>query len=197
LGNLGGGWGIHDLDYAQWVNNADDTTPISVEGTGTLYDDIRDTIATYDIEHTYANGVKIKFMDGATARRQFNQFGPGNSDVLIGTEGWIWVSRQGMRTHPESLMRTIIAPNDERVYYSADHRRNFLDCIRSGQKTICPIDVAAHDEMIAQMGDIAVRLKRKLRGDSVKEEFIGDEQANRRLSRPARSPWRLEVPDRS
>lgn len=195
LGNLGGGWGIHDLDIAQWVNNSDDTTPISVEGTGTLYDDIRDTIATYDIEHTYANGVKIKFMDGGTAHRQFPQFGPGNSDVLVGTEGWIWVSRQGMKTQPESLMRTIIGPNDKHVVYSADHRTNFLDAIRSGRKTVCHIDVAAHDEMIAQMGDIAVRLKRKLRWDPVKEEFIDDEQANRRLSKPSRAPWRLEVPD--
>jgi hypothetical protein len=49
--------------------------------------------------------------------------------------------------------------------------------------------------MIAQMGDIAVRLKRKLRWDPVKEEFIDDEQANRRLSKPSRAPWRLEVPD--
>jgi len=195
LGNLGGGWGIHDLDIAQWANNSDHTTPVTVEGTGTLYDDIRDTIANYDIEHTYANGVKIKFMDGATARKQFNQFGPGNSDVLVGTEGWIWVSRQGMRTQPESLMRTVIGPNDQRVIFSADHRTNFLDAIRTGRKNVSTVDVAAHDEMIAQMGDIAVRLKRKLRWDPVKEEFIGDEQANRRLSKPARSPWRLEVSD--
>src|SRR5258705_8360789 len=31
-----GGWGIHDLDFAQWVNNSDRTTPVTVEGTGTL-----------------------------------------------------------------------------------------------------------------------------------------------------------------
>jgi predicted dehydrogenase len=217
LGNLAGGWGIHDLDIAQWVNNSDDTTPISVEGTGTLYDDIRDTVATYDIEHTYANGVKIKFMDGATARRQFNQFGPGNSDVLIGTEGWIWVSRDGIKTQPESLMRTIIGPNDKQVIsgldYSleaiqagnpalhaaapSDHRTNFLDAIRTGRPNVSPVDVAAHDEMIAQMADIAVRLKRKLHWDPIKEEFINDEQANRRLAKPARGPWRLEVPDMS
>jgi hypothetical protein len=92
-------------------------------------------------------------------------------------------------------MRTVIGPNDQRVIFSADHRTNFLDAIRTGRKNVSTVDVAAHDEMIAQMGDIAVRLKRKLRWDPVKEEFIGDEQANRRLSKPARSPWRLEVPD--
>jgi len=193
---VGGGWGIHDIDFAQCVNNSDHTTPISVEGTGILYEDIRDTIASFEIEHTYANGARILFMDMGTARRRVPQFQHANmnSVVLLGSEGWIWVSREGMRTHPESLMRTVIGPNENRVIHSDDHQRNFLDAIRTGGQTICPAEVAAHDEMICQMGDIAVRLKRRLRWDPVKEMFIDDEQANRRLSRPMRSPWRLEVP---
>jgi len=196
LGNLAGGWGIHDIDMAQWFNNSDDTMPVTVEGTGTLYDDIRDTIATYDIEHTYANGVKIHFMDLATAKSRYPQFPPdgGNSVVILGSEGWIWVSRQGMKTHPERVMRTVFRPSDQRVIRSDDHRKNFLDSIRTGRPNISPIDVAARDEMICQMGDIAVRLKRKLRWDPVREHFIDDEQANRRLSKAMRSPWRIELP---
>jgi predicted dehydrogenase len=195
LGNLAGGWGIHDIDIAQWVNDADNTLPVTTEGTGTLYDDIRDTIATYDIEHTYANGVKIKFMDGATARRQFNQFGPANSDLLIGTEGWIWVSRQGMKTYPESLMKSTIGPNEIHVIRSSDHRGNLINAIRTGEPNVSPVDIAWRAEMICQAGDIAVRLKRKLNWDIEKAVFIDDEQANKRLSKPMRSPWRFEVPD--
>jgi len=195
LGNLAGGWGIHDIDIAQWVNDADNTLPVTTEGTGTLYDDIRDTIANYDIEHTYANGVKIKFMDGTTAHRQFNQFGPGNSDLLIGTEGWIWVSRQGMKTYPESLMKTTIGPNEIHVIRSSDHRGNLINAIRTGEANVSPVDIAWRAEMICQAGDIAVRLKRKLLWDVEKALFIDDEQANKRLSKPMRSPWRFEVPD--
>lgn len=197
LGNVGGGWGIHDIDFAQWVNDSDHTTPISVEGTGTLYDDIRDTIASFEIDYTYSNGARILYMDMGSARRRVPQFQYANmnSVVLLGSEGWIWVSRGGMRTHPEALIHTVIGPNENRVIHSDDHRRNFLDAIGTGGQTICPVDIAAHDEMICQMGDIAVRLKRKLRWDPVKEEFIDDEQANRRLSRPMRSPWRLDVPE--
>jgi myo-inositol 2-dehydrogenase / D-chiro-inositol 1-dehydrogenase len=198
LGNLAGGWGIHDIDIAQWVNNSDHTMPVSVEGTGTLYSDIRDTIRTYDIEHNYANGVKIHFMNLAAARQRYPQYPreAANSVVLLGSEGWIWVSRQGMQTNPASLMQTVFGPNDHRVIMSNDHRRNFLDAVRSGQPPISPIEVAARDEMICQMSDIAVRLKRRLQWDPVKEEFINDEQANRRLSRPMRSPWRIEVPQK-
>jgi len=195
LGSIGGSWGVHDIDIAQWVNNSDHTTPVSVEGTGTLYDDIRDTIATWEIEYTYANGVKIHFLNRSAAIERYARYwtGTGNSVVLIGSEGWIWVSREGIKCHPDAVTRAVIGPNDKRVIFSNDHKRNFLDAIRTGQPTISPIEVAARDEMMCQMGDIAVRLTRKLRWDPVKEEFIGDAQANRRLSRPMRSPWRTIV----
>jgi hypothetical protein len=87
---------------------------------------------------------------------------------------------------------TVIGPNQKRVIRSRNHRRNFLDAIRTGERTISPIEAAAHDEMICQMGDIAVRLpNRKLRWDPIKEVFVDDAQANLKLSRPMRSPWRL------
>jgi len=196
LGCIGGVWGVHDIDIAQWVNNSDHTTPVSVEGTGTMYeDDIRDTICTWDIEYTYANGVKIHMLNRAAAMQRYPQQWGGtgglNGVILIGTEGHIWVSREGMKTTPEALMRVAIGPNDQRVIRSNDHERNFFDAIRTGAPTISPIEAAAHDEMICQMGDIAVRLKRKLRWDPVKEEFAGDPQANRMLSRPRRSPWTI------
>jgi predicted dehydrogenase len=199
LGSIGGSWGVHDVDIAQWVNNSDHTTPISVEGTGTLYDDIRDTIATWEMEYVYAHGVKIHFLNRSAAIKQYAQYwtGAGNSVVLIGSEGWIWVSREGIKSHPESVLRAGVGPNDPRVIFSNDHKRNFLDAIRTGKPTISPIDVAARDEMICQMGDIAVRLERKLRWDPIKEEFIGDALANRRLSRPMRSPWRIAASETS
>ncbi len=195
LGCIGGVWGVHDIDFAQWVNNSDHTTPVSVEGTGSLYqDDIRDTICTWDIEYTYANGVKLNLMNRAAARNRYRQYWAGtveslNGVILLGSEGWIWVSREGIKTQPDSLVRAVIGPNEHRVIRSNDHEQNFLDSIRSGRPTISPIEAAAHDEMICQMGDIAVRLKRKLHWDPVKEEFINDEQANRKLSRPWRGPW--------
>jgi len=201
LGAIGGEYGVHDIDIGQWANNSDDTTPISVEGVGDFYHDIRDTLTTYEIEYKYANGVKMLLMDLVTARKRFWQFQFGESVpgvsvglILFGTEGWIWVSRVGMQTHPASLMRTVLGPNDIRVLRSDEHKRNFLDAIRTGEPTVSTVESGVNDEIICQMGEIAVRMGRKLDWDPVKEVFKNDETANRKLSRVMRSPWRLEMP---
>jgi len=39
--------------------------------------------------------------------------------------------------------------------------------------------------------NIAIRTGRKLRYDPVKEEIIGDEEANRLVYQPMRAPWHL------
>ena len=141
LGCLDGAWGIHDIDIAQWVADADHTGPVEVEGTATFYTDIRDVPHEYTVEHKYANGIRLIHMDMVTARKrapEFNALPSTGATVIYGTEGWIFVSRDGIVTKPESLASEKIGPNQIQVIRSNDHRRNLLDAIRSGQKTICP-----------------------------------------------------------
>jgi predicted dehydrogenase/HEAT repeat protein len=194
LGCPGGAWGIHDIDMAQWVSDNDHTTPIETEGEGIFFDDIRDTLHTWTVEHKYANGVKVIHMDISTAKKRAGQFNFGTmASVMFGSEGWIYVSRQGMRSKPESLLHEVIGPNEKKVILSNDHRRNFLNAIKTREQTIANVDSAAHGEMTNQQADIATRLKRTVLWDPVKEEFIGDEAATRLMERPMRSPWQLAV----
>ncbi len=74
---------------------------------------------------------------------------------------------------------------------SSDHRGNLIDAIRSGQKTICPIDSAVRAQTVVQQEYISLSLGRKLQWDPVAEQFVNDAEANRWLSRPMRSPWHL------
>ena len=194
LGCLDGAWGIHEIDIAQWANNSDNTAPIDVEGTGTFYTDIRDVPHEYTVEHNYANGVKLVHMDMVTARKrvpQFNLVQNSGATLMIGTEGWIHASREGIITNPPSLATEKIGPNQIQVIRTNDHRGNWLDAIRSGQQPVCPLECAVHGETVAQQAYIALCLGRKLRWDPVAEEFIGDPEANRRLTRPMRSPWHI------
>ncbi len=110
---------------------------------------------------------------------------------IYGTEGWIYVSREGIVTKPASLAGEKIGPNQIQVIRSSDHRRNLLNAIRTGQPTICGVEGAVRAQSVIQQEYISLCLGRKLRWDPVREEFIGDAEANRRLSRPMRSPWHI------
>ncbi len=89
FGCLDGAWGIHDVDIAQWVNDSDASGPIEVEGAGRFYDDIRDAAYSWEVEHKYANGVRLIHMDLMTARKRAEQFHVRNTmaSVIFGSEG--------------------------------------------------------------------------------------------------------------
>jgi predicted dehydrogenase len=194
LGCLGGAWGIHDLDAAQFFFDTDDTAPIEIEGRARYYEDIRDVPYSWTVEQKYASGPTVIHMDLVTAKKRAKQFELGGMASLVtGSKGWIWVSRQGVRTEPESLAQTVIGPNEKHVIFSDDHKQNFLDAIRKKAQPISPITAAVHAETMCQQSAIAMQLQRKLRWDAKAERFIDDEQANRLLSRAIRAPWSYTI----
>jgi predicted dehydrogenase len=193
LGCISGAWGIHDVDIAQWANDADHSGPVSAEGTAFIpRDGLYDTPLKFEIEHHYANGVKLMHLDLQTAKVRYQQFHFGGMAMLfIGTKGWIYVSREGMRAQPESLLHEVIGPNENKVVFSNDHRENFLEAVRSRRQPISHIEAAVRSETVCQQADIAIRLGRKVNWDPEREMFLDDAQANRMLARPMRAPWRL------
>ncbi|MHC4106264.1 MAG: gfo/Idh/MocA family oxidoreductase, partial [Planctomycetota bacterium] len=92
---------------------------------------------------------------------------------------------------PKSLLTATIGTDEIRLPRSNNHRRNFIECVKSRRQTISPVDTAVRSDTICHLDDIVIRLGRKLRWNPEKEQFINDEQANRMLSRPMRSPWYL------
>jgi hypothetical protein len=194
LGGLGGAWGIHPVDIAQWANAADGTGPVEIQGSGIIPEDgLADTPVEWEVEHIYANGVKMIHMNTKTALKRAKQFSLNNGlgILFLGTEGWVLVERGFLDAEPKSLLTATIGPDEVRLPRSNNHRRNFIECLKSRQRTVCPVETAVRSDTICHLDDIAIRLGRKLRWNPQSEEFINDEQANRMLSRPMRSPWYL------
>ncbi len=200
LGCLSGAWGIHHIDIAQWGNGTDDTGPLEIEGTGVLPEDgLCDTPLTWRVEHIYANGVRMLHIDSQHTEQEFPQFAQaaaalefrGCGILFVGSDGWVIVSRGGLDAQPKSLLSETLGPDDIHLPASNHHKRDFLDCVRSRGKPVSPIEAAVRSDTICHLDDIAIRLGRKLRWDPQKEMFTGDEQANRMLQRPMRSPWHL------
>ena len=44
---------------------------------------------------------------------------------------------------------------------------------------------------LLHLANIAIRTGRKIRYDPVKEEVVGDEEANRLVNQPMRAPWHV------
>ena len=51
--------------------------------------------------------------------------------------------------------------------------------------------VGVNTVMVSHLGIIAYTLQRSLKWDASKQEFPGDEEANRFLDRARREPWQL------
>ncbi|MDT8303114.1 MAG: hypothetical protein RQ760_16670, partial [Sedimentisphaerales bacterium] len=108
-----------------------------------------------------------------------------------GETGWIHVSRGGLNASDEKILREEIGPNEIRLYQSRDHKQNFLDCVKSRELTICPVEVGHRSISVGLLGEIAMLTRQKLQWDPRSERFLNSPEANRMLSRPMRSPWRL------
>jgi hypothetical protein len=74
---------------------------------------------------------------------------------------------------------------------SSEHRRNFLDCVKSRKPTIAPVDVAHHSLIPGHLGLISMLVGRKLKWDVTQEKILNDPQATALLSRPYRTPYKL------
>ena len=69
--------------------------------------------------------------------------------------------------------------------------RNFLDCVRSRKVPYFPAEVGHRCATVLHIGNISMRLGRKLRWNPEKEEFVNDPEANTMRSQPMREPWTL------
>lgn len=181
------GCGIHTIDIATWGNGTDRTGPTQAEGTGEFpRDGLCDCATAWDVNLEFANGVLINFTDGKR-----NPLGVR----FDGTDGWVFVKEEHLGgkvdAHPKELLRKEIGPDEVHLPVSNHHQQNFLDCVKSRSQPVAPVEVAVRSDTLCQLSDIAMRLGRKLRWNPDEEKFVNDEQANRMLSRPMRSPWRL------
>ena len=108
-----------------------------------------------------------------------------------GDEGWIETGDSGkFAIFPESL-RTERTVFTRRGTDPATHIRNFLDSVKTRTPAHANSDVAAQSHVACHAAYIAWQLGRTLKFDPVKEEFSGDEEANRMRARAMRDPWRI------
>ncbi len=71
------------------------------------------------------------------------------------------------------------------------HVRDFLDCVKSRRQTVANPVVMHRTMTTVHAANICMWLKRDMKFDAAKEEFVGDAEANRLRSRAMRAPWSI------
>ena len=191
------GCAIHPLGVAQWGNRSDHTSPIRYEGTGKVpAEGIFRTLERWDILCDYENGVKLHMMDMETATDVVKTYYPklrnGVGVVFHGTEGWIGDFNFGtFYASNQNLWKEELKPDDERVYKSDGHVRNFIDCVKSRKETVCPVEMAIRCDTIAHMVNVTARTGRVINWDPKAEQIVGDDDAAKMLARSCREEWKI------
>ena len=108
-----------------------------------------------------------------------------------GDKGWVHVNRGGLSASSPDILKEEIGPDEIRLYESRDHKQNFLDCVRTRQETICPVEVGHRSISVGLLGEIAMRTGRKIKWDPDREEIFADPGASALLGRSYREPWIL------
>ena len=178
-------FGAHHLDIAQWALGMDDSGPQTIEGTGTFppQKELCEVTDTCRVTFTYAGGVQVVL----------GQQQPDIPDqvTLIGDRGRIHVTRTRITADPPELLKAELGSGDVRLEVSKNHYQNFLDCIRTRKRPVADVEIGHRTATVCHLGNIAIRLGRKITWDPVREQIVGDAQAAAMLSRPYRAPWKL------
>ena len=181
-------WGAHHVDISQWAMGMDKSGPTQIDidhATLPAKDDLYNTATAFKFTCTYESGVQMIVEDNG---------GEPNGITFEGDNGKkIMVRRGSITMDPPELRRERIQDGEWRAYRSTDHVGNFIDCIKSGEETVAPVEAAHRTISICHLANIAIRLGRKtLKWDPKRERILGDKEASKYLSRPIRGNWRLK-----
>ena len=177
------GWGSHHMDIAHWGMGMEYSGPVEIEAQAEYAKEGPwDVHGAFRINYVYPNGVKVICADNRKNKQGV---------LFEGTDGWVYVRRGHIDASPKSLLRSVIAPNELRLYRSSSHKGNFLECIRTRRETVAPVEIGHRSNTACVLGYIAMRLGRRLKWSPQRERFTNDDEANRMLTRSMRSPWRL------
>lgn len=196
---------VHMLDTLRWF--LDLSWPTRVSSAGGIFNDkaskanISDTqTATFEFPELNAVWIHRTWGDPPDPKYPW-------AVVLYGEKGTLKASVNSYDFYPSGQQKAAQSgsavleydkyPEDqtekdlERHVASAvrGHVRNLLSCIATREKPVADIEQGVISTVACILANLSMRLHRTLAWDPVKQEVIGDPQANQLLKRHYRAPW--------
>jgi predicted dehydrogenase len=164
--------GQHHFDPVQWVFAKDDTSPVEIE-------------AYAPPAHPEACGmwgwVEMKYADGLTFVMDSCEW-PNQDQPSYSRKEDRGVSLSDLSEENQKKIKEM--PDPEPLV-------TFAEAVKTRKRAGGNADVAHRSATILHLANIAIRTGRKIRFDPIKDQIIGDEEANRLVNQPMRAPWHL------
>ena len=178
--------GVHDLDIARWGLDVDYPTEVNCTGDKLQFvGDIQETPDTQIVTFRFPNKDAILVYEQRLWSPYFQE-GFENGVVFYGTEGYVAIGRKSWKL-VEKKNKVVF---DRQVEFSdLHHLKNFVACIKSGDRPNCDIEEGYRSTLLAHLGNLSFRVGRTLQFDSVTQNVINDEKANSLLKRTGRGEF--------
>ncbi len=188
-------WGAHDIDIAQWAIGE---YPIAIDGKAELpkIADGYNVATSFHAEVRYPSGTILEIGDSGRQGTMFE-----------GDLGRIFVNRGTVSGVPVEQLKDKPLPREQYQAYDFDdlqrpnrtgkldaivnHMANFLDCVRQRRQPISDVESQHRSVSTCHLANISMRLGRPLNWDPEQEQFTGDDEANRWLSREQRKGFEI------
>ena len=144
-----------------------------------------------------SNGVKlVLYRAGGSVWDKCEYWHGSCGERFDGPEGWVAAADGYSKPDVSSptllsKYREVLAEYTARTRRPMNHVRDFFDCVRSRRLTVASPEVMYRAMSICLAADICEQLRRNLKFDLLKSEFVGDAEANRMRSRAMRQPWQI------
>ena len=158
----------HTLDPYSWTYGKDDTSPVEIEAFAP---------PAHPEVCAMWGWIEMKYADGFTL-------------VLESTE---WGNKYDRKASRKPTVEDLDEESRKKFQAMPDPEPllTFAEAVKTRKPAGGNAEAAHRCAILLHLANIAIRTGRKLRFDPVKEEFVGDELANRYVNLPMRAPWHL------
>ena len=192
-------WGAHIIDIAHWGLGTDYSGPLEIDGHA---DVLPSDPHGYNVPPTF--GVRMVYPGDVELVYQCD----GRAGVMFeGEGGRIFVNRGTLSGKPVEQLADDPLPAEKYQLYPHDnlsrpprsgkldaiinHMGNFFDCVKTRQTPLSDVVSQHRSASACHLGNISIRLRRKLRWDPLQEAFRGDDEAQAWLRRTQRKPFQV------
>jgi len=191
-----GNQGVHEMDIARWGLGVG--LPKSVASTGGKYyvpaNDDQETPNTQMATFNYGDAeIMFEVRGGLTGPEGGLQIRGGNTvaDLFYGSDGWMAIDSQGFQVFkgPKQEKAMDVAKSD--VPDTVPHMANFLAAVKSRHvsELNADVEVGVASADLCHLANASYRVGRALKFDEASRKFIGDDEANKLLTRNYRKPY--------